>query len=58
VKRIVHVTDLVLGAKIDEAGATYVEVPDGAFAYLRIDVPDGAEVGSEVTLILKARVAS
>ncbi len=55
-KRLCHVTDLVIGAKIDEVGATYVEVRDGSFGFLKIDVPEDAEPGSEVTLILKARV--
>jgi len=56
VKRILHVTDMVLGATVDESKATYAEVPDGSFGYLKIDVPEDAEPGSEVTLVLKARV--
>ena len=55
-RRLVHVTDLVVGAKLDESEAQHVPVEDGAFGYLRIGVPEGTEVSDEVTLVLKCRV--
>lgn len=55
-RRLVHVTDLVVGAKLDESEAQHVAVEDGAFGYLRIGVPEGTEVDEDIVLVLKARV--
>ncbi len=55
-KKLLHLTDMVLGAKLDETGATYVAIEDGAFGYVRVPVPEDVEAGGEVTLILKGRV--
>lgn len=55
-KRVVHICDLVVGAKIDEEKARYISIGNGGGGYMKLPVPESAKVGDELTILLTVRV--
>lgn len=54
-RAVLHVTDLVEGAVVDDTAARLVAILPG---FLKVTVPEGTRIGDELTLVVKATVQS